>query len=88
MSFTPNTSAPKVHWLAAAISIAGLTILGGLEGREARAEAMTCVGTCRVEYGACLMAAKELDPVAAGAHRTECGHTYLRCAMKCKQGSH
>jgi|HubBroStandDraft_2_1064218.scaffolds.fasta_scaffold686763_2 hypothetical protein len=64
-----------------------VTLLLGVDGGAAHAETMTCLGACRVEYGACLMEAKDMDPPAASAHRTECGKGYLRCSKKCKEAT-
>ena len=74
---------------AAAWTFATALLLACLElgGGEVRAETMTCLGACRVEYGACLMEAKNMDPEPAAEHRAECGKGYLRCAKKCKQAT-
>ncbi len=63
----------------------GLTLFGpAAAAGEVRGEPMTCLGACRVDYGSCLMEAKNLEPTAADARRAECGHAYLRCSVKCK----
>ena len=70
-----------------AFAAGSLLLVWELDGREVHAETMTCLGACRVEYGACLMEAKGMDPDAAQAHREDCGKGYLRCAKKCKQAT-
>ncbi len=80
----PSRYARAGAWtFGAALLVVGL----GLDGRDVHAETMTCLGACRVEYGACLMEAKSMDPEPAAEHRVECGKGYLRCAKKCKQGT-
>jgi hypothetical protein len=63
------------------ICAAALTL--ALADREAAAEDVSCVGSCRTEYGACLMSAKG-DTPEAQAKRTECGRAYVKCAAKCR----
>ena len=74
--------------VSACVFVAAWVLVGwALGGREVHAETMTCLGACRVEYGACLMEAKNMDPAAADAHRTECGKGYLRCSKRCKEAT-
>ena len=77
----------SVRFCASALAAALLVLSSGLDGGAVHAETMTCLGACRVEYGACLMDAKNMDSAAAEAHRTECGKGYLRCSKKCKEAS-
>jgi hypothetical protein len=83
-----RAGAPWTKRAAVAIALFGAMVFFGLHDRPAHGETMTCLGACRVEYGACLLAAKDMEPDKAQEHRAECGHEYLRCSLKCKQGGH
>jgi hypothetical protein len=67
--------------------VCALVLVMGLGGREARGEPMSCLGACRVDYGACLMETKGDPSVGVDARRAECGRAYLLCSAKCKEGT-
>jgi hypothetical protein len=57
--------------------------LGLPSGREARGEDISCIGSCRIDYGSCLMGSQG-DTPADQERRAECGRAYVKCAAKCR----
>ena len=57
----------------------------GLTGHDALGRDGTCLGSCRIDYGTCVMNAQGEAPEAQ-ARRTECGRAYVQCAAKCRAG--
>jgi hypothetical protein len=68
---------------AATFLVASLALAVGFGARDARGEHMTCLGSCRTDYGICLRDAKNADPSEVEAQRAACGRAYVQCSTKC-----
>jgi hypothetical protein len=60
-------------------------VIVSLPGHDALGEEMTCIGSCRMDYGACIMNSKG-DTPADQERKAECGRAYVKCASKCRAG--